>query len=158
LHFLAVSLGVMPEAQLGADGTFDAVAGHATLSTIWHSVFMLMTIVVVAGGVHSGIENLCTVLMPVLFLMLIALVIYVSFTGGLDQSLTFLFKPDFHKLSASAVLEALGHAFFTLSLGMGAMVTYGSYLKSERHVIRDGVAIAFLDTLIALMAGAVIFA
>ncbi len=158
LHFLAVSLGVMPDAQLGAEGTFAAVAGSPNLSTIWHTVFMALTIVVVAGGVHSGIENLCKVLMPVLFLMLIALLIYVSFTGGLEQSLVFLFKPDFHKLSAAAVLEALGHAFFTLSLGMGAMVTYGSYLKSERHVIRDGISIAFLDTLIALMAGAVIFA
>jgi NSS family neurotransmitter:Na+ symporter len=83
---------------------------------------------------------------------------YVAFTGGLDKSLTFLFQPDFHKLTSSAVLEALGHAFFTLSLGMGAMVTYGSYLNEERRVIRDSVAIAALDTIVALLAGTVIFA
>ena len=107
---------------------------------------------------HRGIEFLCKTLMPVLFLILVLMVGYVAFTGGLDQSLTFLFRPDFHKLTSSAVLEALGHAFFTLSLGMGAMVTYGSYLKEERRVIRDSVAIALLDTLVALLAGTVIFA
>ncbi|QDT48374.1 sodium-dependent transporter [Symmachiella dynata] len=158
LHFLAVSLGLMPDAQLGAEGTFAEVAGSAKLSSLWHTIFMALTMIVVMGGIHGGIEKLCKILMPVLFLMLIALLIYVGYTGGLEESLTFLFKPDFHKLSAAAVLEALGHAFFTLSLGMGAIVTYGSYLKSERHVIRDGIAIAFLDTLIALMAGTVIFA
>jgi NSS family neurotransmitter:Na+ symporter len=96
--------------------------------------------------------------MPALVLMLIGLLGYVTFTGGLGQSAEFLFKPDFSKLTAEAVLEALGHAFFTLSLGMGAMVTYGSYLKSEKRIVSDGVVIAALDTAIALMAGLVIFA
>jgi NSS family neurotransmitter:Na+ symporter len=96
--------------------------------------------------------------MPLLIAMLVCLLGYVAMTGGLKASLTFLFKPDFSKLTGEAVLEALGHAFFTLSLGMGAMVTYGSYLKSEKHVIRDGLTIAALDTLIALLAGVVIFA
>jgi NSS family neurotransmitter:Na+ symporter len=96
--------------------------------------------------------------MPLLFVILVAMVGYVAYTGGLDQSLAFLFRPDFHKLTSSAVLEALGHAFFTLSLGMGAMVTYGSYLNEERRVIRDSVAIAALDTIVALLAGMVIFA
>jgi len=164
LHFLAlsfdslVSFQIFGEMTLGQDGSFDAVAGSKMYSSLWHTIFMILTIVVVSGGIHGGIEKLCKILMPVLLVMLVALLCYVGYTGGLDQSMTFLFKPDFHKLTPAAVLEALGHAFFTLSLGMGAMVTYGSYLKSERHVIRDGVAIAFLDTAIALMAGAVIFA
>jgi len=158
VHFLAVSLGLIPGAELGAKGVFAAVAGSPAMSSLWHTVFMLLTIVVVVAGIHGGIERICKVLMPMLFLILTGLLVYVGFTGGLDQSLAFLFKPDFSKLSGEAVLEALGHAFFTLSLGMGAMVTYGSYLKSEKHVIRDGVAVAVLDTVIALMAGAVIFA
>lgn len=158
LHFLAISLGVVADASLGTEGNFDLLTGSGPLSALWHTMFMVLTIFVVSDGIHGGIEKLCKILMPILFLMLVALLIYVAITGGLEKSLTFLFKPDFHKLSAAAVLEALGHAFFTLSLGMGAIVTYGSYLKSERHVIRDGMAIAFLDTLIALMAGAVIFA
>lgn len=157
VHFLFVSLGVMPGATLAGETTFAAVAGSPALSSLWHTAFMLLTIVVIALGVHGGIERLCKLLMPVLAVMLLGLLGYVGLTGGLDRSLTFLFRPDFSKLTGEAVLEAVGHAFFTLSLGMGAMVTYGSYLKSEKHVIRDGVAVAVIDTAIALVAGAVIF-
>jgi len=158
IHFLAVSLGLISGTELGAEGAFATVAGSPMISSAWHTLFMVMTIVVVMAGIHGGIERICKILMPILVAILIGLLVYVGYTGGLDQSLTFLFKPDFSKLTGEAVLEALGHAFFTLSLGMGAMVTYGSYLKNEKHVIRDGVAVALLDTVIALMAGAVIFA
>jgi NSS family neurotransmitter:Na+ symporter len=158
VHFLVISAGLLPGSVLGAEGTFDALAGNALISSVWHSVFMLMTIVVVVAGVHQGIEKLCKALMPALVIMLIGLLFYVGYTGGLGQSLAFLFNPDFSKLTGEAVLEALGHAFFTLSLGMGAMVTYGSYLKSEKHIVRDGMVVAALDTLIALLAGTVIFA
>ena len=158
IHFLAVSIGAIPGAELGEGGVFAEVSGSPWISSAWHTLFMLLTIVVVMAGVHGGIERICKVLMPMLFVILIGLLIYVARTGGLSESLTFLFEPDFSKLNGEAVLEALGHAFFTLSLGMGAMITYGSYLKSERHVIRDGIAVAVLDTVIALMAGAVIFA
>ncbi len=124
----------------------------------WHTVFMVLSLSVVAGGISGGIERACKVLMPMLAAILLVLLVYVGATGGLAQSAAFLFAPDFHKLSGDAVLEALGHSFFTLSLGMGAMVTYGSYLGSERAVVRDGVIVALLDTVIALVAGLVIFA
>jgi NSS family neurotransmitter:Na+ symporter len=91
-------------------------------------------------------------------LLLLSLLAYVAATGGLEASATFLFRPDFSKITGEAVLEALGHAFFTLSLGMGAMVTYGSYLDSDKHVVRDQFSVAFLDTAIALVSGLVIFA
>jgi len=158
VHFLAVSLGVVPGAELGVKGVFASVAGSPMLSSVWHTVFMVMTIGVVVAGIHGGIERICKILMPLLVVILLGLLVYVGMTGGLNQSLAFLFKPDFSRLTGKAVLEALGHAFFTLSLGMGAMVTYGSYLKNEKHVIRDGVAVAALDTVIALLAGTVIFA
>jgi len=96
--------------------------------------------------------------MPLLAAILAVMLVYVGVTGGLAASASFLFAPDFSKLSGDAVLEALGHAFFTLSLGMGAMVTYGSYLNSEVAVVRDGIIVAILDTVIALVAGLVIFA
>jgi NSS family neurotransmitter:Na+ symporter len=118
---------------------------------------MLLVVGVVARGVHEGIEAVCSRLMPALVVILVVLLGYVAVTGGLGRSLAFLFRPDFHKLTVPAVLEALGHAFFTLSLGMGAMVTYGSYLERDVNVVRDGVAVAVLDTVIALLAGAVIF-
>jgi NSS family neurotransmitter:Na+ symporter len=113
---------------------------------------------VIAKGVHSGIEAVCSRLMPALFAILIVLLGYVAFTGGLADSVSFLFRPDFHRLTAEGALEALGHSFFTLSLGMGAMITYGSYLDRDTNVVRDGAAVAVLDTVVALLAGLVIFA
>jgi len=158
IHFFWVSVGFIKMDPAGAGATFEAVAGSPLWSSAWHTLFMIMTVLVVSRGIHSGIERVCSYLMPALVGILVMLLVYVGLTGGLGESLSFLFKPDFSKLSGDAVLEALGHAFFTLSLGMGAMVTYGSYLGSDRHVVRDGVWVAVLDTVIALMAGAVIFA
>jgi NSS family neurotransmitter:Na+ symporter len=158
IHFLWVSLDLIPLSPDGAGATFSALVADWRLSGLWHTVFMLLTITVVARGVHDGIERLCSRLMPALIGILLVLLAYVAFTGGLGKSIAFLFRPDFSKLSGEAVLEALGHSFFTLSLGMGAMITYGSYLKEDTYVIRDGVAVAVLDTLIALLAGLVIFA
>ncbi len=158
VHFVAISLGLASSDASGSEATFTALAGNGGLSAWWHTVFMGLVILVVAGGVQSGIERACKILMPALMAILLALLAYVGVTGGLGSSLAFLFEPDFSKVSGEAVLEALGHAFFTLSLGMGAMVTYGSYLQSDRHVVRDQLAVAFLDTTIALVAGLVIFA
>ena len=158
LHFLAISLGLAEANPAGAEATFTALADNKTLSGIWHSVFMVLVIGVVAGGVQSGIERACKILMPALMGLLLALLAYVAATGGLAASADFLFAPDFSKIGGEAVLEALGHAFFTLSLGMGAMITYGSYLQSDEHVVRDQVSVAFLDTGIALVSGLVIFA
>jgi len=158
IHFLWVSLDLIPLSTDGAGATFAALAGDARLSALWHTVFMFLTMAVVVRGVHEGIERVCSRLMPALIGILILLLVYVAFSGGLAQSVSFLFRPDFSKLSGEAVLEALGHAFFTLSLGMGAMITYGSYLREDSFVLRDGVAVAILDTVIALLAGLVIFA
>jgi NSS family neurotransmitter:Na+ symporter len=158
VYFFVLSIGLIPDVEFGDPTVFDTMSTTASTATICHTVFMLLTVGVVTLGVHSGIEFLCKTLMPVLFVILAAMLVYVGFTAELSQSLAFLFRPDVSKLGSSAVLEALGHAFFTLSLGMGAMVTYGSYLKEEQRVIRDSVAIALLDTAVALLAGAVIFA
>lgn len=157
LYFFVLSTGLL-NSEFGDDAVFATMSSNGRTSALCHTLFMVMTVGVVTLGVHRGIEFLCKTLMPVLFLILFAMVGYVAYTGGLEQSLGFLFRPDFSKLTSSAVLEALGHAFFTLSLGMGAMVTYGSYLQAENRVIRDSVAIAALDTIVALLAGTVIFA
>jgi len=158
IHFLWVSMDLIPLSPEGAGTTFGHLAGDWRLSTLWHTIFMGLTIGVVSRGVHEGIERACSRLMPALVGILCVLLVYVGVTGGLVRSFEFLFRPDFSKLSGEAVLEALGHAFFTLSLGMGAMITYGSYLQDDRTVVRDGLAVAVLDTVIALMAGLVIFA
>jgi NSS family neurotransmitter:Na+ symporter len=127
-------------------------------SILWHTAFMALCIAIVIGGIRRGIERWSKILMPALLCLLLGLMFYgLFFTGGGAKALAFLFKPDFSRLSAEGVLSALGHAFFTLSLGMGAMITYGSYMKREANLARDAVIISVLDTLIALMAGIAIF-
>jgi NSS family neurotransmitter:Na+ symporter len=125
--------------------------------SLYHVLFMTLTIGAVYFGVKGGIERVAKVLMPVLFLILVALVAWSSTTSGFGEALRFLFRPDFHELSKGAVLEALGHAFFTLSLGMGAMLTYGSYMGRDISIPRAALQISALDTLIALMACIIMF-
>lgn len=123
----------------------------------WHSVFMVMTMVVVSRGVKSGLEQAVRYLMPALFLILLLLVGYAMDSGSFDQGLAFLFEPDFSKISAAGVLTAMGHAFFTLSLGMGAIMVYGSYLPQHVSIAKTTIIVALADTLVALLAGMVIF-
>ncbi len=124
---------------------------------LYHVLFMGLTTGAVFFGVKGGIERVAKVLMPLLFLILGILVVYSATTSGFSEAITFLFRPDFSSLTTGAVLEALGHAFFTLSLGMGAMLTYGSYIGKEISIPRAALQISFLDTLIALMACVIMF-
>ena len=136
---------------------FSHLAADPKTEIIWHFVFMFLTVIIVIGGVKSGLEKWSKILMPLLFLILLFMVGYGMTTTGFSKGLEFLFKPDFSKLTPKSILEALGHAFFTLSLGMGAMITYGSYLKNEDDIVGPAIWIAVLDTVIALLAGIAIF-
>jgi len=139
-------------------GQFDALKTDPWLSIIWHTIFMGLVISIVIGGVKNGIEKWAKILMPTLVIILVGLVFYgIFYTEGGKMALEFLFKPDFSKLGSEAVLSALGHAFFTLSLGMGAMITYGSYLGKKINLPRAAVTVVFMDTIIALFAGIAIF-
>ncbi|MEQ9509057.1 MAG: sodium-dependent transporter, partial [Alloalcanivorax xenomutans] len=133
-----------------------------------HTAFMVLTMWVVARGVSRGLEKAVQVLMPLLFVLLIGLVVYASTTPGFAQGVNFMFHFDFSRLSGEAVMAALGQAFFTLSLGMGAIMVYGAYMPREVQDRRTGKTrrvsivstvgiIALLDTLVALGAGLVIF-
>lgn len=153
------------KAFAGFSGTAEEIQAQFTNLVVspgdtifWHTIFMALTIGIVIGGIKGGIERWSKILMPILFVILAGLMIYgLFFTTGGMQAITFLFKPDFSKLSAEGVLSALGHAFFTLSLGMGCMITYGSYMDRKGPMIRDAIIISFLDTFIALVAGVAIY-
>jgi len=120
-------------------------------------LFMLITIGVVVGGVEKGIERWAKVLMPIL-LVLMLVVIFRSVTlPGAGAGLDFYLKPDFSKIDGGVIVEALGQAFFSLSLGMGAMITYGSYLPKRENLLISGGYVALFDTGIALLAGLMIF-
>jgi len=137
---------------------FMQLLGDGWTSTFWAGLFMFIAILVVANGISSGIERTCRVLMPLLILCIMTLVVYGFFQTGFNQALAFVFKPDPTSLEPKSVLEALGHAFFTLSLGMGAMITYGSYQRSQSGgLVGESVAIAGLDTGIALLACMMMF-
>ena len=123
----------------------------------WHSIFLLLTVFVVARGVAAGLESAVRLLMPSLFILLLVLVGYAMTQGHFIQGLMFLFQPDFSKLDGQAVLAAMGQAFFTLSLGMGAIMIYGSYLPQQASITRTCVMVALADTLVAVIAGLAIF-
>lgn len=123
----------------------------------WHSVMTLLTVVIVARGIRKGLENALNFLVPGLFIVLLVLLGYATTTGGFERSWSFLFAADFSKLSWQSVLVAMGHAFFTLSIGLGTMMVYGSYFAKEHSIVKASVWIAGVDTLVALLAGLVIF-
>ncbi len=124
---------------------------------LWHSIIVLTTGIVVARGVKRGIEEAILVMFPLMLLLLLVLVGYAVESGYFMQGVRFLFSPDFSKLSTEGVLDALGHAFFTLSLSTGGIMMYGAYLPQNASVIKASIAIAVADTGIALLAGLAIF-
>ncbi len=143
------------DAQAVAD-TFDAFTGNPWWLLLCHTAIIFLTLMVVAKGV-CGLEKAVRFLMPALFLILLILDGYAYSRGAFSQGLDFLFASDFSKLSANSVLIAMGHAFFTLSLGMGAIMVYGAYLPKEVSITQVSITIAAADTLVALLAGIAIF-
>jgi NSS family neurotransmitter:Na+ symporter len=136
---------------------FNGFTGNPGDLLFWHSIFMLMTMFVVARGVKKGLEAAIRFLMPALFLLLIIMVGYAINTGAFSQGVAFLFEPNFSQLSWNSVLIAMGHAFFTLSLGMGAIMIYGSYMPHDASIAKTSIIVAGADTLVALLAGMAIF-
>lgn len=141
----------------GVDTIFSGLVGDPERLLAWHTIFIVMTLVVVARGVRSGLERAVRFLMPALFALLLLLVGYAMAEGEFVRGLVFLFRPDFSKLTGDAVLIAMGHAFFTLSLGMGAIMMYGSYLPERASIARTSFTVASADTIVALLAGMAIF-
>jgi NSS family neurotransmitter:Na+ symporter len=109
------------------------------------------------GGVQKGIERISNILMPLLFLILVVFCVNSLFMPGAKEGLEFLFKPDFSKLTPAVVLSALGQAFFSLSIGLGCMLTYASYFNNKTNLFRSALTTASLDTLVAVLAGVLIF-
>jgi len=147
-------------AGLGADqagASFGAFLKSPMSLTFWHLVFTVITVFVVARGIKTGLERVVTVIMPTLFLMLLGLVIYSAVTAEFGLALQFLFSPDFSKLDSGIVLAAVGQAFFSVNVGVGAVLTYSAYLPKDVNLFRSALTISAGDTLVALLAGLVIF-
>ena len=139
------------------ESIFAEVFASPGVNLFWHTCFMAITVAIVLGGVAKGLERWARILMPALFIMLVAL-LFKSFTlEGFSEGMSFVFGFHSEKLTAEGVLAALGQAFFSLSLGMGSMVTYGSYLRKQDDIVSTSITISFLDTLIAILAAVVVF-
>lgn len=137
---------------------FTGLVGGVVGPIVLLAAFMVLTALVVQGGVQGGIERASKILMPIFFLLLVALAVRSLTLPGAGEGLKFLFHVDFSKLlNAEVAGSALGQALFSLSLGMGAMITYGSYLKKDENMPMAAVAVASSDTLIALLAGLILF-
>jgi NSS family neurotransmitter:Na+ symporter len=136
---------------------FGHVAGDALPAIGWHFLFMVITISVVIGGVRDGIERWTKILMPALFVILLLLVARAVTLPNAGVGLDFYLKPDFSRITPAVVLAAVGQAFFSLSLGMGAMITYGSYITKKDDLVSSAAWVTGFDTVIAIMAGLIIF-
>lgn len=136
---------------------FSGLLSSPSTLLAWHTLFMALVMVVVVRGVRSGLERAVSILMPALFVLLLIVVGYSMTTGHFGQAAAFLFQPDFSKLTTSGILVALGHAFFTLSLGMAVMMAYGSYLPKKISIAKTSITVSVIDTGVALLAGLAIF-
>lgn len=147
-------LGKSPE-QVGQ--IFGVFTQDWKLLLACHTIFMILTMGVVASGVTKGLERLNNFLMPLLYLILILLVVYAATTDGFSTAMNWLFYPKWENLSWKVTLDAMGHAFFTLALGATALMAYGAYMPERQSLPKAVGFVAFLDVLVALLVGIAIF-
>lgn len=137
--------------------TYQTFSTSTVAPIVYTIIFILLSLAILFGGVKDGIEKYSKILMPGLVGIIVLLVIRAVTLPGASEGIEFLLKPNFNELSMPAVLDALGHSFFSLSVGMGTMLTYGSYINKKENLATTTASIAIADTVIALLAGLAIF-
>ena len=155
--FKAITTGFTGVDAAAADAEFQSVVSDTGGMLLWTVISLLLAGFILYAGVKDGIERAVTVLMPTLFGLLIVLVIFNIFVGGFAEAVAWLFTPDFSKIDGGVFLAALGQAFFSIGVGMAAMMAYGSYLPRETRIASSAIIIVIADTGVALLAGLVIF-
>ena len=158
-EYTRLAIGNCFEGKNAADfpTIFNEFVSNPWKSVAWMIAFMTVTHIIVVRGVKSGIEKVSKIMMPALFIIIIVLAICSALLPGASQGLEFLLKPDFSKITGSVVLSAMGQAFFSLSLGMGCLCTYGSYFGSDTNIGKTAFNVALIDTFVAVMSGFIIF-
>lgn len=155
--YQAVSNGFGGKSSAELSQVFTDFSTDTFRPLFWTVIFICLTAFVIFSGVEKGIERYSKILMPFLILILVLLSIRsISMPNG-TEGLKFFLKPDFSKITPTVVLSALGQAFFSLSIGMGCMITYGSYIRKDNNLTRTSLQIISIDTLIAILAGVAIF-
>ena len=138
-------------------GQFDRLLASPVTMTIWHTVFIAIALFIVGRGLQNGIERAVKTLMPSLFFMMVVMIGYAAVAGDFKAGLDFMFNIDFSKITGAVVLAAVGQAFFSISVAMGLMMVYGAYVPKDVSLTKSAFIIAGTDTLIALLAGLMIF-
>lgn len=151
-----VTTGFADSAEAAGTVFTDLLADPWRL-TLFHTLFMIITVAIPARGVHAGIERAVDILMPTLFVLMVGLIGYAIFEGAFSEAVNFMFAADFTKITPSVVLDAIGQAFFSVGVGMAILLTYGAYLDKKTNLPSSGAIVAFADTLVAIMAGLIIF-
>ncbi len=157
-YYIYISFIGLPTNLQDAKDTFDALySNSAALQIVLHLFSVVFVAVVLLGGIKKGIEKTNLILIPLLLFILLGLLVYAINFDGFTKAVDFMFAPDFSKLNSEAIIRAVGHSFFTLSIGVGSIMTYAAALPKHSNIYKAGMMVAFMDTLIALIAGLVIF-
>jgi neurotransmitter:Na+ symporter, NSS family len=157
-YFLLTLQGLFIETSaMEVKTVFNQLTQSIPKQLIYHSFFMILTVSIISKGVRNGLEKAVYFMMPALLIIMCILLYYSITHGNFSEGVSFLFKPDFSIITASTILVAMGHAFFTLSLGMGCVVMYGAYLQDHESIFKTSIIIILCDTFIALFAGLIIF-
>ena len=151
------TIGYIGKSLTGTTGSFEEFSSNPMYTIPLMAVFTLVTIFIVTKGIAGGIEKAAKVLMPALFLLIFVVAIRSLTLDGAMAGVDFYLNPDFSKIDANTILAALGQAFFSMSIGWGIMVTYGSYLPKDSNIVSSGVWVGLMDAGVALLAGFMIF-
>lgn len=136
---------------------FTTFIAQPAWSIALFALFLLISVLIVQGGISKGIEKASKVLMPVLFVLVVLIILRSVTLDGAMEGVAYYLTPDFSKINGGVVLSAIGQAFFSMSVGWGILITYGSYLKKSENIVTAGIWVAFTDTAVALMGGLMIF-
>ncbi len=158
LHYIVTSLTTLPANVQEAEATFTYML-HSDIWTqlLYHTISFVWITYILTKGIKGGIEKMNLVLMPMLMIILAGMFIYATTLGAFSEAVEFMFLPDWSKIDSNAFVIAVGHAFFTLSLGMGAIMTYSASLEKNSNLVKNAFWVVFLDTLIAIVAGLMLF-
>ena len=158
LNYIVVAFSALPSSVSEAESVFNTLLHESIFTQIfYHTLSFLFISAILVRGIKAGIEKLNLVLMPLLFIIVGGMFLYALSLDGFSQAWNFMFSPDWSKLNSEAFVVAVGHAFFTLSLGMGAILTYSASLPKEVNLVKSSLIVVALDTIIALLAGLMLF-
>jgi len=157
-HYIVTSLSYLPSSVEEAEKTFNTMLQTDILTQLfYHTLAFLWITYVLTRGIKGGIEKMNLVLMPTLMIILLGMFAYAVSLDAFGQAVSFMFTPDWSKIDSDAFVVAVGHAFFTLSLGMGAIMTYSASMAKDSNLVRNAFWVVFLDTSIAIVAGLMLF-